>query len=177
MRRYGTVIASLWLTALSGCFMSEVSRIETGTRLGQGPVAFCSPDEEGCPIGYPSEDGYRVEAEDSDEQDMHLRFEPLTEANGTPVYLGEVELREDQQAAWVYIVARPSGGFVNDLPRYDIRMPGCRDLASERAAEFSITRADAYTCLVTDLAALRTYLVSDYSNRFTRDTWWAGEDE
>jgi hypothetical protein len=176
MRPYRWLIASLSLTALSGCFMSDVSRIETGTLFGQGPVAFCSPDEEKCRIGYPSDDGYRVEAEDSDEEDIHMRFETLTEADGVPVYLGEIELREDQEAAWVYIVARPSGGFVNELPRYDIAMPGCRDLASERAAEFGIARANAYTCLVTDLAALRTYLVTDYADRFARKSWWTGED-
>ncbi|MGA1342749.1 MAG: hypothetical protein ACO33A_06830 [Hyphomonas sp.] len=176
MRQYRSVIAALSLTALSGCFTSDVSRIQTGTLFGRGPVAFCSPDEARCQIGYPSGDGYRVEAEDSDEKDIHMRFEPLTEAGGIQVYLGEIELREDQEAAWVYIVARPSGGFENELPRYDISMPGCRDLASERAAEFSIVRADAYTCLVTDLAALRRYLVTDYGDRFAQDAWWTEQD-
>ncbi len=165
MKTHVLVIAALSLTALSGCFMSEVPRVETGTLFARGPVAFCSPDEEKCQIGYPSGDGYVVEAEDSEEQEIHMRFEPLTEADGVSVYLGEIELRDDDEAAWVYLVARPSGGFVNEAP-----------LASDREAEFSIVRADAYTCMVTDLAAFRTYLITDYAERFANDAWWAGED-
>jgi hypothetical protein len=176
MKPHVFVIAALSLTALSGCFMSKVPRVETGTLFARGPVAFCSPDEEKCQIGYPSGDEYVVEAEDTEEQDIHMRFEPLTEADGVPVYLGEIELREDDEAAWVYLVARPSGGFLNEAPRYEIIMPGCRDLASDREAEFSIVRADAYTCTVTDLAVFRTYLITDYADRFANNAWWAGED-
>lgn len=170
------VIAALSLTVLSGCFMSEVPRVETGTMFARGPVAFCSPDEEKCQIGMPSGDGYVVEAEDSGEEDIRMRFEPLTEADGVPVYLGEIELRDDEEIAWAYLVARPSGGFVNEAPRYEIIMPGCNDLARDREAAFKIIRADAYTCLVTDLAAFRTYLIADYSDKFASDAWWAGED-
>lgn len=166
------VIAALALTALSGCFMSDTPRVETGSLFARGPVAFCSPDEEKCQIGYPSGDGYVVEAEDGDEEDIRMRFEPLTEAAGVPVYLGEIELRDDGQSAWAYLVARPSGGFVNEAPRYEIVMPGCNELAAEREAEFNIVRADAYTCLVTDLNAFRAYLITDYADHFADPAFW-----
>ena len=170
------VIAALSLTALSGCFMSEVPRVETGTMFARGPVAFCSPDEEKCQIGIPSGDGYVVESEDANEEDIRLRFEPLTEADGVTVYLGEIELREGEESEWAYLVARPSTGFINDAPRIEIIMPGCRDLPRDREAEYGISRSDPYTCLVTDLAGLRTYLTSAYGEKFASDAWWAGED-
>jgi len=176
MKPHGIVIAALSLMALSGCFMSQVPRVETGTLFAPGDVAFCSPDEETCQIGFPSGDGYLIAPENGEEEEVRLRFEPLTEANRTPVYLGEVELREGDEAIWTYIVARPSGGFVNEAPRFDIIMPGCNDTAPGRDAEFGIVRADAYTCLVTDLEAFRTFLTANYSAQFASDAWWAGQD-
>ncbi len=100
MKPHVYVIPFLALTVLAGCFMSTEPRIETGAALGEGPVAFCMPDEQPCQIGQPEGDGYLVRAEEEDEEDVRLRFEPLTEADGATIYLGESELRDDEDVAW-----------------------------------------------------------------------------
>lgn len=176
MKPHVVVIPLLALTWLSACFMSEVPRIETGELLARGPVALCTPDDPPCKIAVPSGDGYVVASEEDGEEDISIRFEHLTDAGGVPVYLGEVELSDGDDSAWSYIVARPVVSTVDEAPRFDIAMPGCGDMDRALDAEFGITRADAYSCTVTDLAGLRAYLTLHYADRFTDPDWWADAD-
>lgn len=176
MKLYMVAAPLIALTWLSGCFMSEVARIETGELLARGPVAFCTPDDPPCKIAVPAGDGYVVESGEDDEEDLRIRFERLTDAGGVPVYLGEVELSDGDESAWSYIVARPVVTAVNEAPRFDIAMPGCTDMDRALDAEFGITRADAYSCTVTDIAGLRAYLTRHYAERFADPDWWANAD-
>lgn len=173
MKPHVLVISLLALSWLSGCFMSDVARIEKGEPLARGPVALCSPDEPPCKIALPSGDGYVVVSGEDEEEDIRIRFEHLTDADGVPVYLGEVELSDGEDSAWSYIVARPVAGTVGEAPRFDIAMPGCGDMDKALDAEFGITRTDAYSCTVTDLVGLRAYLTRHYAERFADPDWWA----
>ena len=173
MKPHVCVIPLLALTVLSGCFMSAEPRIKTGVMLARGPVAFCTPDEPPCKIGYPSGDGYVIASEEEGEEDLHLRFEALTEAAGVPVYLGEAELSDGDDTAWSYIVARPTNASVDGAPRYEIAMPSCSDLDKARDDQFGIVRTDAYSCTVTDLPAFRQYLRDNYAGKFSDPAFWS----
>ena len=173
MKPHVCVIPLLALSVLSGCFMSAEPRIKTGVMLARGPVAFCTPDEPPCKIGYPSGDGYVIASEEEGEEDLHLRFEALTEAAGVPVYLGEAELSDGDDTAWSYIVARPTSASVDGAPRYEIAMPSCSDLDKARDNQFGIVRTDAYSCTVTDLPAFRQYLQDNYAGKFSDPAFWS----
>jgi hypothetical protein len=176
MKPHVYVIPFLALTVLAGCFMSTEPRIEIGAALAEGPVAFCMPDEQPCQIGQPEGDGYLVKAEEEDEEDVRLRFEPLIEVDGATIYLGESELREDQEVAWSYIVARADGETPEGLKRFTIMMPGCSDMDAEQRERFKIEKADSYTCMVDDIANFRAYLIEAYTEQFADPTWWADEN-
>jgi len=170
------VIPFLALLMLTGCFMSAEPRIDTGVMLARGPVAFCTPEEPPCKIGYPSGDGYLIASGAEGEEDVRLRFEALTQAGGVPIYLGEAELSNGDDKAWSYIVARPTNASVDSAPRYQIAMPSCSDLDNARDGQFGIVRTDAYSCTVTDLAGLREFLIADFSEKFEDPAWWADEN-
>ena len=165
-------IPLLALVLLSACFMSQTPRIETGTLLAEGPVIFCPSDEDDCQTGEIEGDGYRVPSDNPDEEDVRLRFEPLVEANGVQIYLGEAELRDEDTSTWTYLVARPAAGAPDGLPRFEIMMPGCNDLDSSVREQYGIVRADSYTCTVDDLGAFRTYLTDNYLDKFANSDWW-----
>ncbi len=176
MKPHFFVTSILALSVLSACFMSAEPRIEAGMLLAQGPVAFCTPDEPPCKIGYPSDDGYIIASEDEGEEDLRMRFEALTEAGGVPIYLGEVELSDGDDSAWSYIVARPTNASIDGAPQYEIAMPSCSDLDKARDDQFGIVRTDAYSCTVTDLGGLREFLITDYAEKFADPDWWADEN-
>jgi len=167
------VIALAFLTA---CFMSKTPRIETGTLLAEGPVVFCSSDDDDCQTGQIEGDGYVIASDTEDEEDMRLRFEPLAEAGGVQIYLGEAEMRDEDSSVWAYVVARASAAAPEGLPRFDIMMPGCNDHEEAVRAQYGLVRADSYTCTVDDLGAFRDYLTDNYLDRFANPDWWADED-
>jgi hypothetical protein len=160
---------------LTACFMSETPRIETGTLLGDGPVVFCSPDDD-CQTGRIEGDGYVVASDNQDEEDTRLRFEPLVEAGGVQVYLGEAELRDEDSSAWSYLVARSVTDTADGRPRFDIIMPGCNDFDDTVRAQYGLVRSDSYSCVVDDLDAFRSYLTDNYSEKFANPAWWSDED-
>lgn len=164
------------LLLLSACFVSEEPRIAHGELLASGPVALCTPDDPPCRIAVPSGDGYIVEADDEEEDDLFLRFEALTEAGGVPVWLGEVELREGDETAWSYIVARPAIAAPETMPHFDIAMPGCGEIAAGDEPAAGVERTDPYACTVTDIARFRAYLTRAYAERFADPAWWADAD-
>lgn len=143
MKPHVFVIPSLILPVLTGCFMSAGPRINTGVMLARGPVAFCTPEEPPCKIGYPSGDGYVIASGAEGEEDLRLRFEALMQAGGVIIYLGEVELSDGDDRAWSYIVARPTDASVDSAPRYQIAMPSCSDPDKARGGQAGIVRTDA----------------------------------
>lgn len=170
------IVPVLALGFLTACFMSETPRIETGTLLAEGPVVFCSPDDDDCQTGQVEGDGYVVASDNQDEEDMRLRFEPLIEAGGVQVYLGEAELRDEDSSAWSYVVARSSTGTPDGLPSFDIMMPGCNDFDETVRAQYGLVRSDSYSCVVDDLGAFRSFLTDNYSEKFANPDWWADDD-
>ncbi len=176
MKPHILVIPLLATTLLSACFMSEAPRVVTGTLLAKGPVAFCTPDEPPCRTGIPSGDGYLLTLEDDDQEEVRVRFEPLTEAGGVPVYLGEAELRDEDEVGWIYVVARPTSASVDGAPRFEIAMPDCADMGDEDSHRSGIVRADSKTCTVTDIAGFRAFLKETYADEFADPAWWAGKN-
>ena len=177
MKPHAWLIALAAAPLLSACFMSEAPNIIEGELLARGPIALCTPDDPPCKIAVPSGDGYVVEAEDGEEEDLHIRFETLTEAGGVPVYIGEVELREgDDVGLELRRGRRPVNVTVDSAPRFDLAMPGCERDGSGAEAEAGVARTDPYACTVTDYALFRTYLTSTYAERFVDPAWWADED-
>lgn len=176
MKPHAWLIALAAAPLLSACFLSEAPNIIEGELLARGPIALCTPDDPPCKIAVPSGDGYVVEAEDGEEENLHIRFETLTEAGGVPVWIGEVELREGDASVWSYVVARPVNVTVDSAPRFDLAMPGCDEIAPGAEAEAGVARTDPYACAVTDYALFRTYLTSTYAERFVDPAWWADED-
>jgi hypothetical protein len=176
MKPHVFVIPLLALTALAGCFMSTEPRIAAGVLLADGPVAFCLPDEDPCQTGLPDGDGYLIQSEDEDEEDVRLRFEALTEVDGVVIYLSETELSDEADRAWTYLVARSAGETPDGLAQFDLMMPSCSDLPPEQGERFGIIHADAYSCTVTDLEGFRAYLIETYTDDFADPAWWADED-
>ncbi len=175
MLHFARILPVFAIALLTGCFMSETQRIESGTLLADGAVAFCSPEDD-CQTGQVEGEDYVVASDNDDEEAMRLRFEPLVEAGGVQVYLGEVELRDEDSSAWTYIVARASIEAHNDLPRFDIMLLGCTEFGEPVRAQYAIVQSDAYTCLVDDLVAFRSFLTDNYLDKFANPAWWADED-
>lgn len=172
MKTLHACVAPFLAFALSACFMSSEPRIETGVMLADGPVSFCIPDDPPCSTGYVEGDGYVVASEDENEEAMRLRFEVLTEVNGVPIYLGEAELREGEDSAWVYILARDAGEGPEGPAQFYIQMPDCDDMDEDVRARSGVTQADAYTCMISDLPAFRAYLVEAHKDDFTESDFW-----
>jgi hypothetical protein len=176
MKPHAWLIALAAVPLLSACFLSGAPHITEGEMLARGPIALCTPDDPPCKIAVPSDDGYIVAAEDGEEEDLHIRFEALTEAGGVPIWIGEVELREEGETAWSYLVARPVNATVDSAPRFDLAMPGCGEISPGGEAEAGVERTDPYACTVTDYARFRAYLTRTYSDRFADPAWWADEN-
>ena len=175
MKPHILVIPLLASTLLSACFMSEEQRVVTGTLFARGPVAFCAPEEPPCRMGVPSGDGYVLTFGDEEPEEVRVRFEPLTEVGGVPVYLGEAELREEGEVGWIYMVARPTNAAVDGAPRFEIAMPHCADLSDDDSQRSGIARADSKSCTVTDIAGFRALLKETYADEFADPAWWSGE--
>lgn len=175
MKPHVFVIPLLALASLTACFMTEAPRIEAGTLLADGPVVFCSPDND-CQTGQVAGDGYVVASDNDSEEDMRLRFEPLAEAGGVQIYLGEAELRDEDSSAWTYLVARASADTKDGLPRFDIMLPGCNEFGDPVRAQYGLVRSDSYTCVVDDLGAFRSFLTDNYLDKFANPAWWADEN-
>lgn len=161
---------------LSGCFMTLEPRIEVASLLSEGPAVFCTPGDDPCLTAEVENDGYVLRTQTVDEEEMYLRFEPLAEAGGLMIYLGEAELQEEEQSVWTFILARQSGLTEDGLPRFDVQMPGCNDMSAEQGILYSIERADSYSCLVSDIGKFRNFLIDTYSERFADPEWWITEN-
>ena len=98
------------------------------------------------------------------------------EAGGQTIYLGEAELRDGSESVWSYIVARRSGDTDEGIARFDVQMPGCNDMSAEQGILYALERADSYSCIVTDLAKFRNFLIDAYADQFADPAWWADED-
>jgi hypothetical protein len=166
----------LVLFALSACFVSLEPRIETAVLLAEGDVSICTPGDDPCQTGHVQGDGYTLRSENEDEEDLRLRFEPLLESGGLTIYLGEAQLRENDESTWTYVVARSNDTPENGLARFDLKMPDCNDMSAEQGILYGLERADSYSCTVSDLGKFRNFLIDAYSDRFADPDWWASDD-
>lgn len=158
------------LLFLPACFVSQKAHITSGVYLADGMVLFCAKDEPDCEAGFVEGDGYILYSGDPEEEDLRLRFEVLTASpEAGTIYIGEVELREEGETAWTYILARAAQDYVADTPAFDIVMPSCNDA---EAADPAFRRADAYSCEVADYPAFRAYLIRTYESQFAAPDFW-----
>lgn len=177
MKPHIHAIPLLALLVLSACFVSSEPRIETAVLLAEGNVSLCTPGDDPCQTAYVEGDGYVLRPVEEGEEDMYLRFEALTEVGGQTIYLGEAELREDDdESAWAYIAVRQNGVTDEGLPRFEVKMPDCNDMSAEQGILYELERADSYSCIVSDLDKFRNFLIDAYADRFADPEWWTEED-
>lgn len=159
----------LGLAMLTACFVSEEPLIEQGARIHDGPVAFCVSDSEICHSASPLVDGYLVRDPDGE---TPMRFVPLTEALDGPVWLGEAELGDEDGRTWVYVIARPESLSADGTMNFRVVMTDCARADDEMLARFGFSVVDTYSCLVSDIESLATYLVERHGTDFTDPDWW-----
>ncbi|MFN4023629.1 MAG: hypothetical protein ACK4MQ_02250 [Hyphomonas sp.] len=160
---------------LGACFLSENQLIGEGARLQDGPLAFCIDPGEPCHQAMPSEDGYLIlpHPEDAAEEDpMFARFMALPPSNGQQMWLGEVELRQEDEIVWAYIVAVSAGDTSGGVSRYNVAVPGCGDASTDQRLRYWLEEDGAYSCRIGDVAAFAEYLRERHSSDFTDPDWW-----
>lgn len=171
MVRFAPLLSGLAM--LTACFVSDVPLIAEGARIHDGPVAFCMSVADTCANARPFEDGYLTSVSD---EETKVRFAPLSDAGGVPVWLGEAELGDADERAWVYVVARPESRSADGTVNFRIVMPDC-DLASEDAlTRFGFTQVDPYSCLAPDIESLSAYLLERRGDDFADPDWWQNQD-
>jgi hypothetical protein len=174
--------ALIGLIALSACFYSDVPLIPEGEQvtLPYNGVVLCLADD--CRIVMVGDDGmYEVsppEDEDPGEEPLFVRFQELVPeqdlANSTtdPVYLAEVEMREDGDVSYQYLVAHLRRDATTHVPTYEFVMPSCGEAPDGALARYEIEQADTYSCRVTDLDAFKQYLIEVHSADFQTEEFW-----
>lgn len=176
MKWQTTALALASSIVLTACFLSDEAHIQTGALLAEGPVSFCTDDDPPCQTGFRDGDGYIVYSGDPEEEDLRLRFEALTGEGASTIYIGEAELREDDESAWAYVLVRAAPVPGEGFPEYDLIVPSCNDGDEAAHSAHGIIRSDAYSCEISDFDAFRTYLIEAYSDRFSDPAFWRDGD-
>ena len=168
-----TALASL--AALSACFYSEVPLIPPGEQvtLPYDGVVLCLADD--CRNVMVGGDGaYEIPPppDEADEKPLQVRFQALMTNVNNPVYLAEVEMRDDEAVSFHYLVAHIREGAATHVPTYEFAMPACNDADEDTQRESSFERVDAYSCRVKDLAAFKDYLIAEHGADFGTEAFW-----
>ncbi|MFN7055280.1 hypothetical protein [Hyphomonas sp.] len=171
--RYLPLAASLGL--LTACFVSEDALIGQGVRLHDGPVAFCLGPDDPCLPAPLEGDTYLAASGDSG---TPMRFVPLTEAGGQPVWLGEAEIREEDsdERAFMILVARPESFAADGTLNIRIMTPDCYEAGEDMRARYGIEQVDQYICATPDLETLSAYLIERHGADFADPDWWEGSN-
>lgn len=160
---------------LGACFLSENQLIGEGARLQDGPLAFCIEPDEPCHQAIPKDDGYLImpyPEDAAEEAPMFTRFMPLLETADGQVWLGETELGEEDEAAWAYVVVRPSHQTPDGVTAYLVAVPSCSDASSDDLARYGLERDGSYGCTVSDIGAFADYLRARHGDDFADPHWW-----
>lgn len=171
--RIFTALASL--AALSACFYSEVPLMPPGEQvtLPYDGVVLCLADD--CRNVMVGDEGvYEISPppDEAEEKPLRVRFQVLAPDATNPVYLAEVEMRDDPEVSYHYLVAHTRPGAQAHVPTYEFAMPACNDSGDEVLAEYGLERVDAYSCRVTDLPAFKAYLIAVHSKDFDTAAFW-----
>tara|TARA_R110000851_G_scaffold114979_6_gene240794 strand:- start:657 stop:1193 length:537 start_codon:yes stop_codon:yes gene_type:complete len=168
-----TALASL--VGLSACFYSEVPLIPPGEQitLPYNGVVLCLADD--CRNVMVGEDGvYEISPppEEPEEKPLRVRFQVLTAEDTDPVYLAEVEMRDDPEVSYHYLVAHIRPDAVTHVPTYEFAMPACNDSEDDVLTAQGLERVDAYSCRVTDLESFKAYLIAEHDEDFGTQAFW-----
>ncbi|KCZ59640.1 hypothetical protein [Hyphomonas chukchiensis] len=168
-----TALASL--AALSACFYSEVPLIPPGEQvnLPYDGVVLCLADD--CRNVMVGEDGvYEITPprEEAEEKPLRVRFQVLRAEDTNPVYLAEVEMRDEPEVSYHYLVAHIRAGAATHVPTYEFAMPACNDTEAEMLTKYGLERVDNYSCRVSDLAAFKAYLIAAHGEDFGTEAFW-----
>lgn len=163
---------------LSACFMSETPFIpeSEAVRLNdESPILVCSNEDE-CSTTVPNrgKNTYlMMPPPDEEDAPMPLKFAPLMETAIGPVWLAEIDMSEDDQAAFVVGVARRAPEYdARGMLAYDIELPWCDDVSEEEAAAYGIEKMDSYTCSLPSKATISDYLRETHLGAFEDPEWW-----
>ena len=160
---------------LSGCFLSERQLIGEGIRLQGNALAFCLEAGEPCHEAVPERDGYLVlpHPEDaSEEEPIFVRFAALQKAGGQEMWLGEAELKDEDQTAWAYVVVRASGETPSGVTEYDVAVPACSEATDSQLIRFGLEKDGVHACTVSNLDAFTEYLTERHAKDFADPDWW-----
>tara|TARA_R110002020_G_scaffold309301_1_gene525138 strand:+ start:289281 stop:289817 length:537 start_codon:yes stop_codon:yes gene_type:complete len=171
--RIFTALASL--AALSSCFYSEVPLIPPGEQvtLPYDGVVLCLADD--CRNVMVGDDGvYEISPppEEAEEKPLRVRFQVLEGDVPNPVYLAEVEMRDEPEVSYHYLVAHIRAGAAAHVPTYEFAMPACNDSEDDVLTAHGLERVDSYSCRVTDLAAFKAYLIAEHGEDFGTAAFW-----
>jgi hypothetical protein len=163
------------LAALSACFYSEVPLIPPGEQvtLPYDGVVLCLADD--CRNVMVGDDGvYEISPppDEAEEKPLRVRFHVLEADAPNPVYLAEVEMRDEPAISYHYLVAHIRRGAATHVPTYEFAMPACNDSEDDGLTAHGLERVDSYSCRVTDLAAFKAYLVAEHGEDFGTEAFW-----
>lgn len=163
---------------LSACFMSETPFLSEGelVRIADGPILVCSEADD-CSRAEPDETdkAYVIQPpeDEADELPMPIRFAPLMETQLGPVWLAEIDMTDEDEAAYVVGVVRRAPEFDRDgLMGFEVELPWCEDVSDEDLATFGIERLDQYTCSLPAKTSIAEYLRQTHGPRLGDPAWW-----
>ena len=173
--RFGLAIGLV--AVLTACFVSETPFIpdEDMVRLGEGTILVCG-DGDDCSQTIPNakDNGYiMMPPPDEDDAPLPLKFAPLMESSMGQLWLAEIDMTEEDEAAYVVGVVRRAPEFDADgMTAYDIALPWCGDVEEDEAEAYGIEKLDSYTCSLPETVSISQYLRETHLEEFEDPEWW-----
>lgn len=162
--------------AVSACFVTEEPLLPEGEgiALSAAPVVFCDSEDSCEPAEFVGDAYVVAPPPDADEAPAHLRFARLPLQLAAPVYLGEVELVDDDgSSVWFHMVARALPDAADGTNRFQIVQPDCTQASPEQMSAYGIVKLDNYTCSIWSWQDLSAYLIEAHAEDFNDPEWWA----
>ena len=182
MHPFRSVLAIGVAGFLSACFMSETPFIadSEAVRLSDEATILVCSDADDCSdtVPNPGDGGYlMMPPPGEDDPPMPVKFTPLMETALGPVWLAEIDMTEEDEAAYVVGVVRRAPEYdAKGLLAYDIELPWCDDVSEEDAAAYGIEKTDKYTCSLPEETSIADYLRETHLEAFGDPDWWADDD-
>ena len=173
--RSGLAIGAIGL--LSACFMSETPFIpdSDAVRLADGPILICNQENE-CSRTVPNETdmGYLIiPPPDETDPPMPAKFAPLMDTSVGPIWLAEIDMTEDDEAAYVVgVVRRAPENDADGLTAFNVALPDCSDVTFGEAHTYGIKQLDTYTCSLPTNTSISDYLRDTHLDEFEDPDWW-----
>ena len=134
---------------------------------GPAPAGAASPGDDLGGMGWLPSDVY-----DTNEGLPDPTVNAIAALPDGQVWLGETELGEEDEAAWAYVVVRPSHQTPDGVTAYLVAVPSCSDASSDDLTRYGLERDGSYGCTVSDIGAFADYLRARHGDDFADPDWW-----